>query len=765
MKKKKFFVAAAALICIGIMSGCGNGSVSETSSAVSETSAETSASATTTTAATTAETFTEMSKPPEIAAYEDAQKANLNLPPIGFVTFPEAEDLSGSDLKLYEWKYDGDIICEEESSFAGGAEVVSAAKSAAKEYLAELCASAEAYEGFETKKIIFDCPHWHWNYRISEEMLNGTAEPEFYRGVCDDFDGDGKNESFILFYWNNPVNTGISAGVFIDSNGKAEALPDSVCILDAELYPVRYNGFTHIIIGGGYNNLTHHAEFYAVENGSAVHKHSEFAPPKPYKGVFMKTWMAQASGDWLIFWNEEKNDYCTVLGDELTDEQAEDLFRSYGFYREDDKYSGRLPQYPDAESLRRHARMVGNICYIKHNEYDYEMFHYTYRNFGISAETRLIDADERYPRIFVCGVDVEYAGETMIRLKYDDAKREKEDGMTEYTGKFYEWRYDEDIVADRESFKGGEDIIKSAAEEVKKAKLGGFGADDYITFEQAAEIAESAVYDEQREKYAITVDGETRYHDKDWYEYYLPDGKLEPIFQEGVYEDFDGDGKKESFMIFTVFNPANSFDPRTAFLVYADSEGNVSVPEEGCGVCGGWLNPIRYNGFIHMCVEFGMSIGTHHAEFYAVKNGAAERIHNEFLPGSNYGGIFMEVSRAQAPGSWFIFWNEEEGRYSAVGSESLTREEAEAIWNSEEFQGVDHDVTLTEVYKTPEELQKRGDIVGKRYIMVFPAYTFEYMNGRFIWCESHMSVKGVIVDMDRAVNGDVVRLDDEKNNN
>lgn len=55
--------------------------------------------------------------------------------------------------------------------------------------------------------------------------------------------------------------------------------------------------------------------------------------------------------------------------------------------------------------------------------------------------------------------------------------------MTEYTGKFYEWRYDEDIVADRESFGGGEDIIKAAAEEVKKAKLGGFGADDYITFE------------------------------------------------------------------------------------------------------------------------------------------------------------------------------------------------------------------------------------------------------------------------------------------
>lgn len=763
MKKKKNGIAAAMLICIGMMSGCGNGSSEKISETVSSTSAE----VTTETSESVTTTITEATTATEITADEEyiSQASLAYMPSIGDISFPEAENLSGSSLKLYEWRYDGDIICEEESSFAGGAEVISAAKSAAKEYLAELCGTAKEYEGYMGKRIQFNFHYLtdqnlEWYYSPSEEMLNGTAELDFQQGVYDDFDGDGKKESFLLFGCTHPMGESIHFGIFVGSDGKAEALPDSVCILDVALCPVRYNGFTHIIISGGYNNLTHHAEFYAVENGSAVHKHSEFAPPKPYKGAFMQARMAQASGDWLIFWNEEKNDYCTVLGDELTDEQAEDLFRSYGFYREDDKYSGRLPQYPDAESLRRHARMVGNICYIKHNEYDYEMFHGGDGSFGISSETRLIDADERYPRTFVCGVDVEHAAETMIRLKYDDAKREKEAGMTEYTGKFYEWRYDEDIVADRESFGGGEDIIKAAAEEVKKAKLGGFGADDYITFEQAAEIAESAVFDEQRERYAFIADGETEYYDKERFEYYLPDGRLEPIFQEGVYEDFDGDGKKESFMIFTVFNPANSFDHRTAFLVYTDSEGNVSIPEDGCGVCGGLLRPIRYNGFIHMCVEFGMSIGTHHAEFYAVKNGAAERIHSEFMPGSNYGGIFMEVSRAQAPGSWFIFWNEEEGRYSAVGSESLTREEAEAIWNSEEFQGVDHDVTLTEVYKTPEELQKGGDIVGKRYIMVFPPYTFEYMNGRFIRCESHMGVTGVIVDMDRAVNGNVVRLND-----
>ena len=420
MKKKKNGIAAAMLICIGMMSGCGNGSSEKISETVSSTSAE----VTTETSESVTTTITETTTATEITADEEyiSQASLAYMPSIGDVSFPEAENLSGSSLKLYEWRYDGDIICEEESSFAGGAEVVSAAKSAAKEYLAELCASAEAYEGFEGKFIQFNFHHLdnqnlEWYYSPSEEMLNGTAELDFQQGVYDDFDGDGKKESFLLFGCTHPMGESIHFGIFVGSDGKAEALPDSVCILDAALCPVRYNGFTHIIISGGYNNLTHHAEFYAVENGSAVHKHSEFAPPKPYKGAFMQARMAQASGDWLIFWNEEKNDYCTVLGDELTDEQAEDLFRSYGFYREDDKYSGRLPQYPDAESLRRHARMVGNICYIKHNEYDYEMFHGGDGSFGISSETRLIDADERYPRTFVCGVDVEHAAETMIRLK------------------------------------------------------------------------------------------------------------------------------------------------------------------------------------------------------------------------------------------------------------------------------------------------------------------------------------------------------------
>lgn len=396
-----------------MLSGCGNEKIAETFSETSVTSAEAAAKI----SETTKNKITETEITVETTTDYEYVSDFYYMPTIADADFPKAEDMSGYTGNFYEWRYDGDIVSKDEESFSGSAEIIAAAKSAAKEYMSELCRAAEDCEEFAGKKIIFDYPHWWWDYPLSEDMQNGTAEPEFYRGVYNDFDGDGKRESFIIFYWSNPIYIGIAATVFVGSDGKAEALPDSVGILSEELNPVRYNGFTHMIIQGGYNNSTCHAEFYAVENGRAVHKHSEFVGPELYGGVFMKTTMAQASGYWLIFWNEEKGEYCTILGDELNDDQAEELFRSYEYYRGNIKKSIRLPQYANAAELRKHARIVGNDCYIKHNLWDYEMFRCENDSFEISSDPRLIDADERYPRIFVNGVDIEGAKENMIRLE------------------------------------------------------------------------------------------------------------------------------------------------------------------------------------------------------------------------------------------------------------------------------------------------------------------------------------------------------------
>ena len=426
--KKIWGNAAAAFICLAMLSGCGNEEIAETFSETSFTSSETVSEISeatekkiTETETTTAAEITETEITVETTTNYEYIPNLYYMPTIENVDFPEAEDMSSYTGNFYEWEYDLNIVADSED-FGGGTEIISAAEKAAKEYFTGLCASAEEYEGFEGKRLRFNFHHLdnqnlEWYYSPSEEMLNGTAEPVFQEGVCDDFDGDGEKESFLIFCWNNPMGNIISCGVFVSSDGKAAALSDSVGIGGGRLCPVRYNGFMHMIIGSGYNNLTHHAEFYVVENGEAVHKHSEFAGGTPYMGVFMQTSMAQASGYWLIFWNEEKSEYCTILGDELNDDQAEALFNSYEYCRETIKKTLGLPQYADAEELRKHARLVGNICYIKHNSWDYEMFSCENDSFEAGSDIRLIDAEERYPRIFVSGVDIEGAKENMIRLE------------------------------------------------------------------------------------------------------------------------------------------------------------------------------------------------------------------------------------------------------------------------------------------------------------------------------------------------------------
>lgn len=231
--------------------------------------------------------------------------------------------------------------------------------------------------------------------------------------------------------------------------------------------------------------------------------------------------------------------------------------------------------------------------------------------------------------------------------------------MNNYTGNFYEWKYDYDIVAyDRESFAGGEDIL-AAAEKVLEDK------------------------------------GDLR-------------------FKEGVYEDFDGDGKKESFICFGLINP-DSFSGELCYVVFVDSEENAELLPQASGEAFDgkqMLNPIRYNGFIHMCTAFGVNNSTHHSEIYAVENGKAVHKKSMFSPSDPFCGAFMLESAPQAPGSWISFWNEETGEYSTLATEDTSDEEIQELINSEAFK---QNERLSEI----ESDELRFRVAGKKFYGVF----------------------------------------------
>lgn len=288
--------------------------------------------------------------------------------------------------------------------------------------------------------------------------------------------------------------------------------------------------------------------------------------------------------------------------------------------------------------------------------------------------------------------------------------------MSNYTGNFYEWAYDYDIVAyDRESFSGGEDIINTAARTVRENVTYKINEKVY-TYDEIASLAENAEKSEEYIGYVFEIDGERAIIYNDTYElFYSENGELEPSLFEGVYEDFDGDGKKESFLCFGMFNFVGSFSNMRCCVVFVDSEGNAELIPEASGEVFDWgkmLNPMRYNGFIHMCTAFGVNNSTHHSEIYAVENGKAVYKKSMFSPGDPFCGAFMLESAAQAPGSWISFWNENEREYYILDTEDITAEDAEALWNSEAFR---ENESLFELYESAEQLKNRSGITGKKY--------------------------------------------------
>lgn len=341
--------------------------------------------------------------------------------------------------------------------------------------------------------------------------------------------------------------------------------------------------------------------------------------------------------------------------------------------------------------------------------------------------------------------------------------------MSNYAGNFYEWEYDYDIVAkDRESFAGGEDIINTAARTVKDKLIYTAGGKEY-TYGEIAALAEKAEKSEEHGGYIFEADGERLMILSDDYESFSDaDGRLEPLFVSGVYEDFDGDGKKESFLCFGTFNFAASFTNMRCCVVFVDSAGNAELLPQASGEAFGWgemLNPMRYNGFIHMCTAFGVNNSTHHAEIYAVENGRTVHKKSMFSPGDPFCGAFMLESAAQAPGSWISFWNEETGEYCTLDEEDITYEEAEALLSSEAFLKA----KMADTCKTAEVLQKSTLKVGGKYYTAAPPVnyplTFKRVNGTFedseyeIICPYYSNdVYAVGIDIDKA-QAEIIRLE------
>lgn len=411
--KKQYKVFSVAIAFAMLLPGCAGGNAEKNSEITESTAYVDSSDNTTRISAEDTKGFADTvqsEKPAETAAEEIPESTyTAEFPPSGI-------DMSNYGGHFYKWEYDKSIVSENVADFSS--EDIEAAYSAVNEYFRGLLEGVEKSkeprgdDSEESYIVTLHIPGYNrqWDYPVYEDdhtrCMEGDCDMEFYKGVCDDFDGDGEEESFFQFRKSNAMYLPLIFTVFVNARGEAVVF-ENAGLLNGDLNPVRYNGFTHMAVENGYNNSTLHTSIYAVENGEAVLKLTEYSLPENYMDVFMRVRMVQRTGEWLVFWNDEINGYCSVSGDSITDKEAEELFEAYNRKSfTTDEYTGR---YKTAQAIQTNTRKIGNIYCIA-IDYDYHCFEKSENGFEIS-DMILTPADEEFSDIFASKVDFDTVAE------------------------------------------------------------------------------------------------------------------------------------------------------------------------------------------------------------------------------------------------------------------------------------------------------------------------------------------------------------------
>lgn len=299
---------------------------------------------------------------------------------------------------------------------------------------------------------------------------------------------------------------------------------------------------------------------------------------------------------------------------------------------------------------------------------------------------------------------------------------------SDYGERFCDWYFDSACVMQTEQeflHKGGTKEILAAGEKAVR------NSED---FQKADEISQTAELRDDGIFY-YTADGEL---DRS---YSLSDelvdekGRAQILFNSAVADDFDGDGSTEFFLLYNI--PAFDWlDRRMQCLVFVDKNGNAEYLTSGFG---GYLMPIRYEGFTHIAACFGINIISHYMNIYALENGAPQVKRTAFGQGIKQ-GISMSESAAQAPGSWLVVWDNIDKKYKEIESEPVPEELVNAIYNSSFADELKADDTSFDSadWDSAEKLGERLCIYGGKYLSYGLYDTFEYDNGYFTEACEHI---------------------------
>ena len=208
------------------------------------------------------------------------------------------------------------------------------------------------------KAIVKESERYKENLAKAEEIRdivieNGfefTFEPVFIEGITDDFDGDGREESFFMLLPDLQIGEGgliwvNSYTFFSDSDGNVTLLPECIysnsanfkndrsLLVDADedspyepmFSEIEYNGFSHILIRVGFNNNTTSSFIYSVNDGLPKFETCQPRVMDTIDNVGLLCCTVQMFYDWIAVWDNIDKRYVTPVTAELSEDEAADI--------------------------------------------------------------------------------------------------------------------------------------------------------------------------------------------------------------------------------------------------------------------------------------------------------------------------------------------------------------------------------------------------------------------------------------------------------
>lgn len=561
---KKALTKCTAFISAVIMAGCSAANTPDETSAdttsaevttVSEASSETTSEETTTAEETTiSETSAETTVTEETLPGSDLEKH-----------FKTDLDISDYDKRFCGFKFDESVIINSEDDFynkGGTADMLAAAENAVRQTdiwknTESICKTAvlnpdgsfnhTVTENGETKTVS--------RFALDSDLVdeNGYAKIVFENAVIDDFDGDGKQEAFLLlgtpsFDW---LSDREEFAVFVNSSGEAQLLCNGV---GAYFEPIRYDGFMHMGISFGVNIISSFAKIYAVENDIAVEKHDAFSLGGK-SGITMLESAAQAPGCWLVVWDNVDRIYKEVAAEPVSEELAKEIFDS-----------------PLVESLRKDESRNEDILS------DFDKFAESLTMYGGKYIT-VVPVFSAYCFVYENGVLSEFDvpilnscndGRNVERISLADAERLAAPEPYEGSAECAKYTINKDIICtDRDAFisAGGADSLSAAEKAVKESGI-------YKRISHYLKNGGDLSFEQEGTIYTISPE-------------FLDGENVKPLFSSGIYADFDRDGRNEAFIVMRlptdrhlVLEKENGEKVwEQQLLLFVSSDGNVKVKD------------------------------------------------------------------------------------------------------------------------------------------------------------------------------------------